>query len=84
MPKKREYKKSAEEEYIKEARKTTQKALEQNYRFAQRALTTLYIILTFLIIITANKIVTSSLGKFALLFGLLVLAIVTITRIFQK
>ncbi len=85
MPKKREkYTVDLQDEYIKDAKAATQRALEQNYRFAHMALTTLYIILTFLIIITANKIVTSALGKFALLFGFLVLATVTITRIFQK
>lgn len=66
------------------ARKATEIALDQNYKFAQKTLTILYIVLTFLIIVTANKIVESSLGKTALIFGLIVLAIVTITKIFQK
>jgi hypothetical protein len=57
---------------------------KEDFSATSMAMFVLDIILALLIIFSARRLVDSSMGKVALLFGLTMLAIVTIFRVFQK
>lgn len=61
----------------------TRKVIDNNYMLTRAILTSLDILLALLIIVSANKLADNLMGKLALIFGFVMIAIVTTLKILK-